>query len=73
MTEYGQEEECSRHHVQTGSESHSISFPMSIGGSFPESKTAGVWTGPLTCTYRPDLEYVELIHHAVAIKVWYLR
>jgi hypothetical protein len=36
------------HVVQTGSEVHPTSYPMGIGGSFPEIKAAGVWSWPFT-------------------------
>jgi len=29
------------HHIKTGSESHSASYPMSTRGSFPRAKAAG--------------------------------
>jgi hypothetical protein len=37
-----------RHHVQTGSGAHPVSYPMGTGGSFPGGKAAGAWSWPLT-------------------------
>jgi hypothetical protein len=37
-----------RHPLQTGSGSHSASYPMGTGSSFPGGKAAGSWSWPFT-------------------------
>jgi len=52
-----------RHRVQTGSGVHPASCPMGTGGSFPEGKTAGAYSRPLTCIVVPRLTMKhELLH-----------
>jgi len=37
-----------RHRDQTGSGAHAASYPMGIGGSFPDDKAAGGWRWTFT-------------------------
>jgi len=37
-----------RRRVQTGTESHPASYPMSTGGYLPEGKATGPWSWPFS-------------------------
>jgi hypothetical protein len=39
------------HIDQTGSGTHPASYPMRMGGAFPEGKAAGAWSWPLASNY----------------------
>jgi hypothetical protein len=50
--------EFSLHRVQKGSETHSASYPMGNGSSFPGGKATGTWNWPLTSILCQDEEWV---------------
>jgi len=39
-----------RHHVQTGSEAHPVSYSLGNRGSYPGNTAAGAWSWPLAFT-----------------------
>jgi hypothetical protein len=51
------------HRVQTGSEAHPASYPMSTGSSFSGGKVAGAWIWPLISLKCQGQECVELYLH----------
>jgi hypothetical protein len=57
------------HRVQNGSGAHPASYPMDSGGSFPGSKTAGVWSWPLPSSAEVK-EWVELYLHSPSTPLW---